>query len=119
MHKRTSNTAIQFTFYTRHTQSACQNVGNEITTPTEKMVSLGRLEEKEYIYAPNDIKPKGYDTIPNEIPYSNERQDDLWNPRKLPNATHKGPWIRMAVKEAIKETEKVRKPQKDEVEITL
>ncbi|KAH9612327.1 hypothetical protein KSS87_023908 [Heliosperma pusillum] len=58
MLKRTSNTAIRFTFYTRHTQTACQNVGNEITAPTEKTVSLGRLEEKEYIYASNDIKPK-------------------------------------------------------------
>ncbi|XP_074320061.1 calreticulin-3-like [Silene latifolia] len=57
-------------------------------------------EVKEYIDDPNDIKPKGYDSIPAEIPDPkakepdswDEDEDGIWRAPKIPNPAYKGPW---------------------------
>ncbi|KAK9138718.1 hypothetical protein Sjap_009312 [Stephania japonica] len=59
-------------------------------------------EEREYIEDPNDVKPKGYDSIPAEIPDPkakepdswDEDEDGVWKPPKIPNPAYKGPWKR-------------------------
>ncbi|KAJ6419070.1 hypothetical protein OIU84_029222 [Salix udensis] len=59
-------------------------------------------DDREYIEDPNDVKPKGYDSIPREIPDPkakepdnwDEEDDGIWRPPKIPNPAYKGPWKR-------------------------
>ncbi|CAL1352876.1 unnamed protein product [Linum trigynum] len=57
-------------------------------------------DDREYIDDPNAVKPKGYDSIPKEIPDPSAKEpedwDDedngIWRPPKIPNPKYKGPW---------------------------
>ncbi|XP_054815046.1 calreticulin-3 isoform X2 [Prosopis cineraria] len=63
-------------------------------------------DDREYIEDPNDVKPKGYDSIPAEIPDPkakkpvdwDEEDDGIWKPTKIPNPAYKGPWKRKKIK---------------------
>ncbi|MQL05447.1 hypothetical protein EI015_25575, partial [Escherichia coli] len=52
------------------------------------------------------VKPKGYDSIPAEIPDPNakepnnwdEDEDGIWRSPKIPNPAYKGPWRRKKIK---------------------
>ncbi|KAL9682157.1 hypothetical protein QQ045_013950 [Rhodiola kirilowii] len=63
-------------------------------------------DDREYIDDPNDVKPKGYDSIPKEIPDPkakepedwDEDEDGIWRPPKVPNPAFKGPWKKKKIK---------------------
>ncbi|XP_031273549.1 calreticulin-3 [Pistacia vera] len=63
-------------------------------------------DDREYIDDPNDVKPKGYDSIPAEIPDPkakepdnwDEDEDGIWRAPKIPNPAYKGPWKRKRIK---------------------